>query len=59
MLPPKVTCSCKGYFFSNSNTDCKTVVRCLCVLGSGRALIYDDLYIELNDVKGRTFARQK
>ena len=65
MLAPKVTCSCKGYFFSNSNTKCKTVVRLrgsplvlrLCALGSGRALIYDELYIELNRVKEQTFAR--
>ena len=28
----------------------------LCALGSGRALIYDDLHIELNDVKWQTFA---
>ena len=29
----------------------------LCALGSGMALIYDELYIELNDVKGQTFAQ--
>ena len=28
----------------------------LCVLGSGMALIYDELYIELNEVKEQTFA---
>ena len=36
--------------------DCGSpLVLCLCALGSGRALIYDELYIELNDVKGQTF----
>ena len=29
----------------------------LCALGSGTALIFDELYIELYDVKGQTFAR--
>ena len=52
LFPVKVT------FFSISNIKCKTgspLVLRLCPLGSGRALIYDELYIELNDVKGANF----
>ena len=29
----------------------------LCALGSGTALIYDELYIDLDDVKEQTFAQ--
>ena len=37
--------------------DCGSpLVLRLCALGYGTALIYDDLYIELNDIKGQTFA---
>ena len=58
MLAPKVTFSCKGYFFSqivilNARLGSPLVLR-LCALGSSRALIYDELYIELNDVKWQT-----
>ena len=36
--------------------DCGSpLVLPLCPVGSGRALIYDELYIELNDVKGANF----
>ena len=42
MLAPKVTFSCKNHFF---------------FIDIERALIYDELYIELNDVKWQTFAR--
>ena len=63
MLDPKVTFCCKGYFFSNSNTrlqDCGSpLLLRLCALSSVRALIYDELSIELNDVTWQTFARQK
>ena len=32
------------------------LVLILCALGSGKAFIYDESYIELNDVKEQTFA---
>ena len=59
------TFSCKDYFFQivlllllllNARLWSTLVLR-LCAIGSDRALIYDELYIELNDVKGQTFAR--
>ena len=57
MLAPKVTCFCKCYLFSNSNTKCNIVVPLSLCTRLWQALIYDELYIELNDVKGQTFAR--
>ena len=60
MLAPKVTLSCKGYFFQIVILNARlwfALVLHLCALGSGRALIYDELYVELNDVKWQTFAR--
>ena len=54
------TFSCEGYFFFqivilNARFWFAFCPPC-CALGSVRALIYDELYIELNDVKGQTFA---
>ena len=60
MLAPKVTLSCKGYLFQIVILNARlwfVLVLHLCALGSSRALIYDELYIELNDVKWQTFAR--
>ena len=37
--------------------DCGFPLVLLCALGSSTALIYDELYIEINDVKEQTFAR--
>ena len=37
--------------------DCGLPLVLLCALAFGTALIYDELYIELNDVKEKTFAR--
>ena len=59
MLAPNVILFPVKVTFLNSNTKCETVVRlqsCLCALGPGRALAHDELCIELNDVKGHTFA---
>ena len=56
MLAPKVTFSCESYFFQiviYQMQDCGSpLVLHLCALGSGRALIYDELYINLSDIKG-------
>ena len=59
MLAPKVTFSCKGYFFQIVIPNARLWLAFSPALHSGMALIYDELYIKLNDVKWQTFARSK